>query len=314
MAYSSVLEASLALYQEARYSEAYDMITGAGDSPDAIPALIYYMRYSFASRAGMLDLAMKLLEEAVMEKGYWYSSDHLGDDDLEPLRARPEFLRLVDICSKREGLAKQNAISEVELISPWSPIRSPSVPLIVALHGNQLNIHTTKLSWCGESLSDCYIVLPQSSRSVCSGAYSWVDPRAGAKEVRDHLEVIFRKSGLDQDQLILGGFSAGGRVALHLLLSGMVKARGVILLAPWLPDLVALEPMFPILRDAGTKVYLICGDQDRDCYDSTNRLAESLSVNEVPFRYLVVNGMGHHYPSDFNEQLGKARSFIMDRP
>jgi hypothetical protein len=24
--------------------------------------------------------------------------------------------------------------------------------------------------------------------------------------------------------------------------------------------------------------------------------------------------MGHHYPSDFNEQLGKARSFIMDRP
>jgi len=259
MAYSSVLEASLALYQEARYREAYDKITGAGDSPDAIPALVYYMRYSFASRAGMPDLAMELLQEVVMEKGYWYSSDHLGDDDLEPLRARPEFHRLVEICSKWEELARQNAISEVELISPRSTRKSSSVPLIVALHGNQLNIHTTKLGWCGESLSDCYIALPQSSRSVCTGAYSWVDPKVGAREVRDHMDGIFHKSGADQ--VILGGFSAGGRVALHLLLSGMVKARGVILLAPWLPDLVALEPILPILHDAGTKVCLICGDQ-----------------------------------------------------
>ena len=313
MAYSSFLEASLKLYQEARYREAYDTITCAVDFPDSIPALVYYLRYSFACRAGMLDLAMDLVREAVIDEGYWYSAEHLGDDDLEPLRSRPEFQKLAEICSNREVEASQNAISEMELISPLSRIHSSKAPLVVSMHGNQLNIQTTRLNWCSDSLSDCFIALPQSSRAVCSGAYSWVDPEAGMLEVKHHMEVVFRKGEVDRDQVILGGFSAGGRVALHMILNGGVKVKGMILLAPWLPDLDSLEPLLPTLRAEGVRAYLICGNQDPDCFDSTNRLAESLKANKVPFRYCVVNGMGHWYPSDFDQQLGKARSFILNK-
>ena len=145
MSYSSFLEASVKLYQEAKYREAYDMITCAVDSPDSIPALVYYLRYSFASRAGMLDLAMDLLREAVIDEGYWYSAEHLGDDDLEPLRSRSEFQSLVELCSKREAEASQKAFSEMDLIQPHSQINGAKAPLVVAMHGNQLNILTTGL-------------------------------------------------------------------------------------------------------------------------------------------------------------------------
>jgi hypothetical protein len=311
MSYSSSLEASIVLYQEGRYKEAYDLITREHSSPDAIPALVYYLRFSFACKAGMHELAIDLLREAVVGKGYWYSSDYLGDDDLEPLRGRREFKELAELCKLKQGNEEIDARSEVELIVPSGGTDKPPA-VIIALHGNQLNIPTTRLNWCGEALSDCLVILPQSSHAVCTGAYSWVDPEIGSYEVASHLDEIKMKNTIDKDRLMVGGFSAGGRVALHMLLKGMVKAKGIILLGPWLPDLVSLEPLIPRLRDAMVRVYLICGDQDKDCYDSTNQLAGLLRDNGIFFKYRVVCGMGHCYPSDFEADLAEARSFILE--
>ncbi len=313
MSYSSALEASLALYQGARYQEAYDLISGEASSPDAIPAMIYYLRYSFACRAGNHDLAMDIFREAVEDKGFWYSSGYLDDDDLEPLRIRPEFERLVTICRERDRTAQHDAVSEFELVLPRVSRNGKKPALVVALHGNQLNTSTTEREWCRDSLSDCLVALPQSSHAVCTGGYSWVDPSIASQEVVSHLDGIMQKEIADPARVILGGFSAGGRVVLHLLLKGKVRAKGIILLGPWLPDLVAMEPMIPNLRSTGVKVYLICGDKDKDCYDSTNGLAELLEASEVPFRYRIVSGMGHCYPVDFDEELSKARSFIFGR-
>ena len=299
MSYSSSLEDSIVLYQEGRYKEAYDLITREGASPDAIPALVLYLRFSFACRAGMHDLAMDLLREAIIDRGYWYSSDYLGDDDLEPLREREEFKALTEQCKERQTAAEGNSRSEIELVPPIMAEDSPKA-IVVALHGNQLNIRSTRIEWCGEVLADCLVVLPQSSHAVCSGAYSWVDPEAGSSEVAAHLDTIFTNDPGGRDQVIVGGFSAGGRVALHLLLKGMIKAKGAILLGPWLPDIVSSEPLITRLREAKVKVYLICGDKDKDCFASTNRLAELLERNGVSFRYRIVEGMGHSFPRTSN--------------
>jgi poly(3-hydroxybutyrate) depolymerase len=231
----------------------------------------------------MHDRALDLLREAVVDKGYWYSSDHLGDDDLEPLRARPEFGNLVELCKEREEKEHRDARSELELVQPRSSENGKWPALVIAMHGNQLNIHATRLNWCGNALSDCIVALPQSSHGVCTGAYSWVDPAVGSVEVRSHLEEIFLSNVADRGRLIMGGFSAGARVAVHMLFKDRVKARGVILVSPWLPDLEALEQTICDLRSAEVKVYLICGDQDKDCFESTNRLADLFRSNDMPF-------------------------------
>ena len=312
MAYSASLEASLVLYQEGRYKDAYDLITAEATSSDAIPALVYYMRYSFASRAGMLDLAMGLLKEAVLDRGYWYSNDHLDDGDLDPLRSRPDFQDLVALCRERQDSARRAAVSEMELVLPCSSPINERTLMVVAIHGNQLNMDMTKVNWCGRSLSDCLLVFPQSSYPICTGAYSWPDPIAGTEEVKNHLESIYQKGiAIREQEVIMGGFSSGGRVALHAVLTGAVQAKGLILVAPWLPNIVQVAPMLPILARDGVRTYLICGDLDRDCYESTNRLAELMERDHVQFRYQVLKGNGHHYPNNFDEELGKARSFIL---
>jgi predicted esterase len=219
---------------------------------------------------------------------------------------------MVDICQRREETARGTVRPELEIVPSSEPGDGTHPALVVALHGNQLNSALTRLDWCGNSLSDCLLAFPQSSHAVCSDAYSWVDPAVGMDEVKGHLETIFRRNISDRGSVILGGFSAGGRVALHTLLKGVVEMRGVILLGPWLPDLESLEPLMPSLQNTGVKFYLICGDQDKDCFDSTNRLAELLESSEVPFIYRIVKGMGHQYPRNFDEYLAEARSFILD--
>jgi pimeloyl-ACP methyl ester carboxylesterase len=299
------------LYREGRYLESYDLITEQAESPDAIPALVYYFRFSFACRAGLHDLALSLLREAIIDRGFWYSPDHLGDEDLEPLRGLSEFNELVEISAEREGIAARDARSEMEIVLPGNGgDKRPA--LVVALHGNQFNIRTTRLNWNGEALSDCLLAFPQSSHAVCTDAYSWVGPGIGSEELVSHLDEILTKNHVDRDRTILGGFSAGGRVVLHTILKRKVKAKGIILLGPWLPDLVSLEPLIPNLRSAGVRVYLMCGDHDEDCFDSSNRLAELLEENGVSFQHRVVAGMGHSFPPDFEEYLAKARTFILE--
>ena len=311
MSYSSSLEAAIVLYREGRHQEAYDLITEQVSSPDAIPALVYYFRFSFACRAGLHDLALSLLREAIIDRGFWYSPDHLGDDDLEPLRGLPEFEELAEISVERGGTAARAARSELEIVLPGDG-NEKGRPLVVALHGNQFNIRTTRLIWSGEALSDCLLAFPQSSHAVCTDAYSWVDPQLGADELVSHLDEIFTENQVDRDRTILGGFSAGGRVVLHTMLKRRVRAKGIILLGPWIPDLVYLEPMIPNLRSDRVRVCLICGTQDEDCFDSSNRLAKLLEENGVSFQYRVVAGMGHSFPPDFEEYLARARTFILE--
>ena len=132
----------MVLYRAGRYLEAYDLITEQAASPDAMPALVYYFRFSFACRAGMHDLALSLLREAIIDRGFWYSPDYLGDEDLEPLRGLSEFNELAEISAEREGSPpgahdrkwRSSCLARAEINGqPWSllctGISSTSAPL-----------------------------------------------------------------------------------------------------------------------------------------------------------------------------------------
>jgi hypothetical protein len=196
MSYSSSLEAAIVLYREGRYQEACDLVTGQTSAPDTIPALVYYFRFSFACRAGLHGLALDLLREATIDRGYWYSNDHLDDDDLEPLRGLTEFKDLAEMIAGREEVANRAARSEIELVLPGK-CKDKRPVMVVALYGNQLNIRTTRVDWCGEALSDCMVALLQSSHAVCTGAYSHSEPEVGSREVGTHLDEIFKKNLVD---------------------------------------------------------------------------------------------------------------------
>jgi len=109
--------------------------------------------------------------------------------------------------------------------------------LIIALHGDQENIEITEDYWSSCIHKNYLLALAQSSQIQFSEGYEWKDIEKGSQELKEHYESILEKHNIDSDNIIIGGFSAGGRVALYSILKGMIKVKGFILVAPWLPEI-----------------------------------------------------------------------------
>jgi predicted esterase len=183
-------------------------------------------------------------------------------------------------------------------------------PLIIALHGDQENIEITEDYWSSCADKNYILALPQSSQIQFSEGYEWKDIDKGSRELKEHYESILEKYNVDSDNIIIGGFSAGGRVALYSILKGMIPVKGFILVAPWLSDIDEWAPLLDKIREKGIKGYVVCGDKDDDCYECTRRFIDLLSSKKISYEFKIFKGLDHDYPDNFNEILLKAIEFI----
>jgi hypothetical protein len=148
MTYTSLLNASLDLYMEEKYLEAYNFITENGTKVQGNDAQLYNFRYCFACKADLTELAMDIMREAIVEKGYWYSYNYLiADNDLKALKQYSDFNELANICKDRELRANENPKPDIKVFKPGNIAESGKCPLIIALHGNGENISITKDYW-----------------------------------------------------------------------------------------------------------------------------------------------------------------------
>lgn len=205
--YTRLINNSLVLYMDGKYKEAYRYITKNYYAVKGNDAQIYNFRYSFACKAGMADLGMALFREAIVDKGYWYSFDYLiSDDDLAPLHDYADFTKLIMVCKQREIDAQKASSPELKRVN-FNLGKASSKPVLMALHGNEENITLTESYYSAALEAGYSLAFPRSSQIVFSDAYSWLDIEKGSKEIMDHTDSI-------EGDVILSGFSAGGRVSL----------------------------------------------------------------------------------------------------
>lgn len=129
--------------------------------------------------------------------------------------------------------------------------------LIVALHGDQENIEIIEDYWSFCIHKNYLLALPQSSQIQFSEGYEWKDIEKGSRELKEHYENILEKHNIDSDNIIIGGFSAGGRVALYSILKDIIQVKGFILVAPWLPEIDEWAPLLDKIRENGIKGYVV---------------------------------------------------------
>lgn len=304
MTYIKLLNNTLKLYIEGCHEEAYEYITERCENVKGNNAQIYNFRYATACKAGYFDKAMEIFEEAIIEKGYWYSYDYLKEDeDLEPLRQNIKFNELANICKRREEEDKKNSIPQLRLIEPETINKVDKQPLLIALHGNQENISVVKDYWISCLNRQFLLALPQSSQVEFSDAYSWEDIEKGASELKEHYGKILATNNVDKDNIIVGGFSAGARVVLYSILKNYVEVKGCVFIAPWLPEIDEWDQILNTLKLKGIKFYIICGDKDDDCLDCTLNLAEKLKEKNISHTFTIVKDLDHDYPEDFSNDL-----------
>ena len=309
LTYTSLINRTLEMYLSGEYAKAYDFITENSNKVNGNLAQIYNFRYCIAIKAGLNELSLQIMKEAIVDKGFWYSYEYLtGDDDLIPLHDNKLFQELIEICKNRQTKAIKGTKPQMKLIEPTIGAAG-KLPLIMALHGNQENIELTEQYWHTNCTSGFLLGLVQSSSIDFSDAYLWNDFEKGAKELRQHFADL-KNSNIDIDNVIVGGFSAGAATALYSVVNGYINAKGIILFGPWVPDIKMWSKYLDLLKEKKVKSYIVCGDRDEECFECTMELVEMLKEKEVEYELIIVKGLRHQYPDNFDSVLESALKFI----
>jgi len=310
--FTDLLNKGLDLYHAGRYLEGYELMTSNAGHVPRNDAQVYDYRASMACRAGHPDLAMELLNEAVLKKGCWYSQEYFDEDeDIAPLALLPGLSRLKEVCSEREREARAASVSE--LVMTRASVRNDSAPIVIVLHGNGQNIPICQEDWRGVPEEGFDLAFVRSSQLTFSDAYVWNDLKEGARDLEEQLDVLRAEGELDGRPVIMAGFSAGARMVIKAVIDGMVDADALVLIGPWLPELHEWSDTIRSMGERMPGTCIFCGDRD-ECLPWAHGLADMLLRMGRPCRFLVPAGLGHDFPPDFTSGLGKAVTSVLNTP
>lgn len=300
--------------------QAFGFVQEHGDRADARQMNLLY---ALAAASGRADEAFALLNEAVMERGFWYPAEYLlEDEDLEVLRGREGFAELADLCGKREEAALENAAPGVTVLKSREDSSATTEkgqgetaasvrPILLVLHGDQENERDTEAFWKSAQESGWNVGLIRSSQIRFSDAYGWDDIDLGAAELREHLETLRDAAG-EEAFIVLGAFSTGAEVALNAVLHDEFPADGLIFVSPWLDDASEWAEALDRLEDRKLRSLWIAGAEDEEGRESSRTLTQAMQERGLKARLKVVAELGHDYPADFSLRLAEGLKWITE--
>ncbi|HFJ9467798.1 alpha/beta hydrolase [Bacillus paranthracis] len=304
MTYIQLLNETLHCYASKGSLEAYTYIMEHAKGIVGNEAQIYNFKYALASAAGLEEEALHLMKEAIIEKGFWYGNEYLiSDDDLKPLHKFEEFHQMVQLCKEREELAKKTERADVKYIESKKKGK-----LFIAMHGDQENIGIIEPYWKSVLAQNYTLALPQSSKIQFSDGFVWDDLHRGKEELKEHYDKLIENRTVEH--VIIGGFSAGARVALYTILQKDIAVDGFIFMAPWLPEVEEWNELLGVIQDKHIKGYIVCGDQDEDCFECTQQFVQLLRDKNIEHKYKIIPNLNHDYPIHFEEVLKEAIEYI----
>ncbi|EDZ57868.1 hypothetical protein BCH308197_1992 [Bacillus cereus H3081.97] len=304
MTYIQLLNETLHCYASKGSLEAYTYIMEHAKGIVGNEAQIYNFKYALASAAGLEEEALHLMKEAIIEKGFWYGYEYLiSDDDLKPLHKFEGFHQMVQLCKEREELAKKTERADVKYIESKKKEK-----LFIAMHGDQENIGIIEPYWKSVLVQNYTLALPQSSKIQFSDGFVWDDLHRGKEELKEHYDKLIENRTVEH--VIIGGFSAGARVALYTILQKDIAVDGFIFMAPWLPEVEEWNELLGVLQDKHIKGYIVCGDQGEDCFECTQQFVQLLRDKNIEHKYKIIPNLNHDYPIHFEEVLKEAIEYI----
>jgi len=266
--------------------------------------------------ANVTNLALMALLQNDHEKTiYWLEEGHqrglffnkwafLGEI-WKPVNDLPRFMAFVKENETRIALAQEKAKMKLELVKPdgYNPKRK--YPLFIALHGGGENIEDFKPHWTSPKLQKQFIVAyVQSSQVADMKGFHWQDDVITQKELAAAFTQIKAQVSIDPRHIYIGGFSSGGYGSMVALFSGIIPARGFVVLCPELPA----DPSAEVLRTlrsnkvAGT---LLTNEQDGRV-ERQKAFVKYLSDAKIKVRFLVTPNIGHWYPENLSQLIDEA--------
>ena len=282
--------------------------------PNDFP-LLNYWRICLAARMNEIATANKILE-STLASGIWYSEVLLRQSpSLESLQGEEEFERLIEVSLQMKAADPVQSIPML-VIRPENACgpEEESCPAVIFLHGNQDTAKNNMPHWQSLSNEGWLVGLPQTTSALWADAYIWTDYESASEEVQAHFTRLNKEYNIDQERVILAGFSMGAEVALAMALDEKIKTKGFILLGPggpFMDDLDKWKPLIEKAKNKGLRGVILMGLADDTIpQDNIRQLVKTLNQNGIPCDLKTYPELKHEYPPDFEDILQESLKYI----
>jgi predicted esterase len=296
----------LASYQRGDYGSTLRLALRALDRFPEHRAEATFWAACMRSVMGDPEAAVRVLRDGLAD-GMWWAPTRLQDSDLDDAREIAEFADLSFESKRRWAAACQQIQPTVRLHSPVGVFG----PLLIVLHGWTADDLDMEQLWMGAVDAGVTVAYLRSSQPDTSDRmrFYWGDAEHTSRDVQRGIEIARERLGPNLGPLLLGAFSAGGRLALEVAFRREAAAHAVISIGAALPpDLRD----FPVAEGVASDVrtWLLVGEDDP--FRQANEALHALLQRQLgACRLTVVPRLGHDLPHDLPDRLHEAVSFAL---
>ena len=270
------------------------------------------------------DKAIEHLNKAIALGGF--SGGNLaeqikGDKDFDNIRKDPRYATLLKRAAERSHRARPRrrpAPGETKAAFKWKVTlpadfdRSTKAPLLVALHHYNGNMEKTTRRWKkAASKVGAILLTPQGTVQSGDDHYQWGrDLDLIEENVMDAINKVSDQYKVDEDKIVLAGFSQGGWVTWALAMRNPDTFCGIIPVAGlFRPE---SDSAFEDKDLAGLRVYIMVGGDDSSrTIDSNRQAAKRFKKIGAKVKLNVYEGVGHGFPEHATREEIKALRFVL---
>ncbi len=274
--------------------------------------MIYgYANFTYHYYLGLLYLeksdapnGFRILNEG-MDKGYFYA---LYPDRVEQIKQYDGADALLAKNHELKSFAQDTATAKVDISLPVKYDPHEKYPLIIFLHGNNSTLELAKKEWRDVQLNKSAIVaFAQSSSPVSSYAYNWPDSERSKSDLKKCLAQIQEFHQVEDSQVVIAGFSAGGRIAIDAVINDWLPSIGFIAISPAKPNNLTAMSKGNVQNKRG---YIFHGKKDY-LYSEQQELITHLKENRFSVEVQLDSNIGHEYPNELDMVINQALKYVL---
>jgi len=308
LSFDELTDQMMNLYRESKYAEALQIVEQNADRFLEHLARTTFWKMCLLSLCGRSNDVLSVFQKG-LDAGLWWAESQFRDTDLDAVRDLPQFKRLVAISQEKYQEVRTHIERDQTVLLPQASA-SGLYPLLIALHGGAGNKDSNLEYWKIAPQKGWLVLSPQSTQPLYSGSYSWIEPEQALADLNFYVEQILKEYPIDQQRVVIAGFSQGSGMAIYAALSGKLNVRGFIGIGTYWADPESLGPLAQLARRTKPiRGYFVVGKKDQTL-NKTREIQKVLNKNNIQFDEEVHPDLGHEFPPDFEQSFDKAIDFI----
>jgi predicted esterase len=294
------------LYGEGKYAEELEL---SRHNQPRFPEHEHRLRFWMAGMLTRLERpteAIAILKEGLSKGLWWNPTQFRLDSDFAALLELPAFGEVLEQCQIAWEMARLESQPKLRVY----PSGKPNSPLLMALHMKNSNIADSAIHWESATKLGCMVALPQSSQAFSMDGYCWDDMALAEREIVDVKNLLSTQNPYDSSNILFGGASQGGLVAVYLALKN--PARGFIAVVPSFGSRTInteWEPLLGAAVERGLRGVFLTGQQDPGL-GNTHEVVNKMRAAGLEVWLEVIPDLGHDYSTDMEGKLKGALEFI----